>query len=59
MDGRAQAQPNDWVHLFDATLERLATPSATTILTDSALHDLQARAYDLSRQGVLAALDHA
>jgi polysaccharide pyruvyl transferase WcaK-like protein len=59
MHSQAQAQPRDWVHDFDTTLERLASPDATARLSDSALHELQARAYDLSRQGVLAALDEA
>jgi polysaccharide pyruvyl transferase WcaK-like protein len=55
----AQAQPGDWVHARAATLARLLDDSSTVVLDAQALHALEWRAHDLTRRGVLAALDAA
>lgn len=55
----AQTEPRHWVHEADASLERLSPDGTSACPSEAALLDLEGRAFDLTRQGVLAALDHA
>ncbi len=55
----AQVDPRQWVHEPEASLERLSPDGPSASLSEAALGELESRAFDLTRQGVLAALDHA
>ncbi len=56
---RAQAEPRDWVHELEDTCERLAGDTSVASLEPAAMSALEAKAYDLTRRGVLAVLDRA